>query len=239
MSTIPRVLYYFVFLITFLTVIVVLSGCVDLAGNQRAVIKKQGTRSASKIKATKQSRKAFSYQGEIYTMRGGLGIFSTGMNQLRVTSKERFHVPSSSIMWYHAGKVAKSIIEHAHSHPHQPVILIGHSLGANEQIKVARRLEKEGINVDLLVTVDAVSQTIVPKNVKQVLNVYKPGYVPMFSGLKLKAVSPAVTHIENVNVNKLKGVSVNHFTLDRNNLVQEMILDKIEKVLIHAKSKDA
>lgn len=220
--------------IKWILVCVFLTGCVDLAGNQHTVLKRMGYYN----KVPSSSKKPH-YKGEIYTMRGGLGVFSTGMNQLRVASHQRFGVPASSIMWYHAGQVAKDVIAREQTRQkHEPVILIGHSLGANEQIKVARRLERKGVSVDLLVTVDAVSQSVVPANVKHVLNVYKPGYVPMFSGLKVKAVNPASTIVENVNVNDLPGVEVNHFTLDKHQVVQERILAAIEKVLIDAKRKD-
>ena len=102
---------------------------------------------------------------------------------------------------------------------------------------MARNLNAAGIPVALLVTVDAVSQTIVPPNVKHALNVYKPGFVPMFSGLKLRAVDPGATVIENVNVNNLKGVDVNHFTIDKDTVVQDLILDRVKKVLINGNRK--
>lgn len=222
--------HHFMFLFFFLLSLIHLTGCVDLSGTQR-VFKAKTSSSGKKIKP---------YRGVVHTMRGGLGIFSIGMNQLSQASAERFDVPSSSIMWYHAGKVSQSIIQYHRTHAsRRPVVLIGHSLGANEQIKVARRLEKAGITVDLLVTVDAVSQTRVPANVKQALNVYQPGYVPMFSGLKLKAVNPKVTSIHNVDVTDLKGVHVNHFTIDKHQVVQEMILAQVEKVLRNAKNKES
>jgi alpha/beta superfamily hydrolase len=137
-------------------------------------------------------------------------------------------------MWYNAGDVSHDIIHrYYHQKRHRPIILVGHSLGANEQIKVARNLNAAGVPVALLVTVDAVSQTIVPPNVKQVLNVYKPGYVPMFSGLKLRAQNPKATSINNLNVAQLKEVHVNHFTIDKDEALQAMILDSVGKVLIN------
>lgn len=214
-----------------------LSGCVDLSGTKQSTEHKLVPNSHKTSIKNKKNQIAY---GEVHTMRGGLGIFSIGMNQLRDSCAERFHVPSSSIMWYNAGKVSQEVIRYHQTHKkHRPVVLIGHSLGANEQIKVARALDKAGIPVDLLVTVDAVSQTRVPPNVKYALNVYKPGFVPMFSGLKLKPVSPGSTKIDNINVNDLKGVSVNHFTIDKHQIVQEMILDQVEKVLANAKRKEA
>lgn len=218
---------YFILSIFSLFITLSLIGCVDL--------------SASRF-SNEQTSSSFVLQqrGEVHTMRGGLGVFSIGMNQLQVATAKRFKVPSSSSMWYNAGNVSRSIIAYHYKHQSQrPVILVGHSLGANEQIKVARNLGKAGIPVALLVTIDAVSPTRVPANVKHVLNIYKPGFVPMFSGLKLTAVNPEATQIENLNVNALKGMQVNHFTIDKDSVLQAMILNRIEKVLSNANRKGA
>ena len=59
----------------------------------------------------------------------------------------------------------------------------------------------------------------------------------MFSGLKLVAVNPNTTHIENVNVNTLEGIQVNHFTIDKDKIVQAMILEYVERVLSYANTK--
>lgn len=205
-----------------------LTACVDLSGTGLSAEKKSSI-----------GKRLLEQDGEVHTMRGGLGIFSIGMNQLQTTVTKRFNIPASSSMWYNAGNVSRSIITYHYTHKsHRPVILVGHSLGANEQIKVARNLGKVGIPVALLVTVDAVSPTYVPSNVQYVLNIYKPGYVPMFSGRILHADNPGKTHIENLNVNTLKGMQVNHFTLDKDKQVQARILNRIDKVLKDAKRKD-
>jgi len=222
---------YFLFLIT-----IVLVGCIDLSGTRLTPEKKSKAQSSSSKML--QKKKSPSFNGEVHTMRGGLGIFSIGMNQLRTAVAEQYKVPASSTMWYNAGHVGSSIVTYWYQHKSKrPIILIGHSLGANEQIKVARNLDKAGIPVALLVTVDAVSQTIVPANVKHALNFYKPGFVPMFSGLKLRAVNPGTTQIDNINVSTLNGVKVNHFTIDKDKVVQAIILDEVEKVLRNANRK--
>ena len=46
-------------------------------------------------------------------------------------------------------------------------------------------------------------------------------------------MNPDKTTIENVNVNSLKGINVNHFTIDKDKVVQALILDKVKKVLIN------
>ena len=208
-----------------------LSACVDLSGAGKYTPAKPA------VKSNKNLKKSAMKVGEVHTMLGGLGIFSKGMYKLRNSVANRYDIPADSIMWYNAGDLTRSIEKNYYAQvTHRPIILIGHSLGANEQIKVARNLNKDGIPVDLLVTVDAVSQTIVPPNVKEALNMYKPGFIPMFSGLKLRAVNPQATHIENVNVATLKDVQVNHFTIDKDDVVQDIILAKIKQVLSNANS---
>ncbi|HRD71286.1 MAG TPA: hypothetical protein PK657_14230 [Legionella sp.] len=213
-------------------IVITLSGCVDLSGSRSTYTAITHSSSANKHEPLKK--------GQVHTMRGGLGIFSIGMNQLRDKVSDRYKMQAYSTMWYNAGDVTRFIVKNYYKEKvHSPIILVGHSLGANEQIKVARNLNELGIPVALLVTVDAVSQTIVPPNVHYALNVYKPGYVPMFSGLKLRAVNPDKTIINNLNVNSLKEVQVNHFTIDKDKVVQAIILDKVDKVLINGKQKHA
>ncbi|BCA95046.1 hypothetical protein TUM19329_14070 [Legionella antarctica] len=220
-----------------------LTGCVDLSGAKLTPEKKVAYHSNKSLKSSSQKKKTnrSKSQGEVHTMLGGLGMFSVGMNTVRDDiAKQYKSVSASSNMWYNAGDVTKAITHYYYTHKiHRPIILMGHSLGANEQIKVARNLNAAGVPVELLVTVDAVSQTIVPPNVKHVLNVYKPGYIPMFSGLRLKAVDPNATRIKNINVDNLKELNVNHFTIDKDKVVQAMILDEVKRVIIDGNRKSA
>lgn len=198
------------------------SGCVDLSG----------TRYHSTQKHLEQPKKHSPYYGEVHTMLGGLGLFSTGMQELRDSVDATYAVPARNDIWYNAGHVVRLVENYYYTHKHRrPVILVGHSLGANEQIKVARSLNKVNIPVDLLITVDAVSQTSVPPNVKHAMNFYKQGYVPMFSGLRLRAVDPVKTRVDNIDVTTLKGVKVNHFTIDKDPVVQAMMMAEIKKVI--------
>jgi hypothetical protein len=213
--------------------LLMLQGCVDLSGSRSNYVKKQNT-------IPTIEKKHSPYNGEVHTMLGGLGLFSRGMVTIKDSVATRYDIPAYNTIWYNAGHVSHFIIdEYYQQKDHKPVILVGHSLGANEQIKVARNLNAAGVPVALLVTVDAVSQTIVPSNVKEVLNVYKSGYVPMFSGLKLRAVDSTKTHIDNFNVALLKGNKVNHFTIDKDPVVQELILARIKKVVVNGKKKDS
>ena len=167
-------------------------------------------------------------------MRGGLGgIFSKGMNRLQDTLENDYQIKASSTVWYKANGLSHSIIEDYKTKKIRgPIILVGHSLGANEQIKVARQLARSNIPVALLMTVDAVSPVTVPPNVAHVFNIYRPSFDPVFSGLPLKAMDPIRTHIDNININTIKNIDVNHFTMDGNKQVQRLMLNQVLAALI-------
>ncbi len=193
-----------------------LTGCIDLAVNQ-------SRHSQASLKLTRYSK------GEIYTMRGGLGgVFSKGMNHLEDTLADEYGVHAYSTVWFKARALSDSLIKrYATKQIHGPIILVGHSLGANDQIAVARNLARANVPVALLITIDAVLPLGISSNVQQALNIYKPSFVPMFSGFSLSADNPKLTHVENFNVNKAKGIAVNHFTIDKDKTVQRLMLDRI------------
>lgn len=192
-----------------------LVSCMDLASNERS-------KKAALRKVTYKS-------GQVYTMRGLGGVFSRGMNHLEDELEDNHSVRTSSTIWYQANNLSDYIIKnHKDKTLQGPIILVGHSLGANEQIKVAKNLERANIPVELLLTVDAVAPIVVPGNVRHVFNIYKPGIVPMISGRTLKAADPVHTQIDNFNVNnRLKNVYMNHITIDKNSTVQKIMLDKV------------
>lgn len=200
-----------------------MTSCMDLASNES--------------KDKQASVKKISYrQGQVYTMRGLGGVFSRGMNRLEDTLENDHSIRTSSTIWYKFNNLSDFIIKnHKNNTLQGPIILIGHSLGANEQIKVAKNLARENIAVDLLLTVDAVAPIAVPANVKNVFNIYKPGLIPMISGRAPKAADPAQTHIDNYDVTKIKNLYVNHITIDKNNRMQKIMLDKVLATLQDAK----
>lgn len=193
-----------------------LTSCIDLAVNE----KRHQQLTANKSHYSK---------GEIYTMRGGLGgVFSKGMNHLEDTLADHYHISASSTVWFKAIALSDYIIKRYEAHEIKgPIILVGHSLGANDQIGVARQLAKRNIPVALLITIDPVLPLQIPSNVQHEINIYKPSFVPLFSGLSLKADDPEFTHVENVNVDTLKGMGVNHFTIDKHQYVQKLMVDNI------------
>lgn len=190
-------------------------GCIDIASND--------AKNKQVLKNTKHTI------GAVYTMRGGLGgIFSKGMNRLQDKLADQYHIYSYSTVWYKEYALSDYIIKRYKSGELQgPIILVGHSLGANDQIKVARNLARANVPVALLITVDAVSPLAVPPNVAEAVNIYYPAHVPIFSGQRLKAMDSERTHVENFNVITNNINNVNHFNIESNPIIQKMMVDKI------------
>jgi hypothetical protein len=206
---VSRAFFYLFLLLSGLS----LTGCFDLAGTQSLANDKNYI---------------FKTKAQVFVMRGGLGgVFSKGMNHLQTTLERQYRVRTESTVWYKANALSQFIIKnYGTKELPGPIVLAGHSLGANEQIKVAQNLARKNIPVALLITIDAVSPLEVPPNVKQVINIYKPSFVPLFSGLRVKAMDPIHTKIENIDVTASKSMAVNHFTIDKNADVQKLMLDR-------------
>lgn len=205
-----------------LFVIMILTGCIDLAVNN-------GKNKHSDVWKISHAK------GEVYTMRGGLGgVFSKGMNHLEDHLENDYKIYASSTVWFKGSTLSRHIIRNYRTQKvHAPIILVGHSLGANEQIQVAKDLNRAHIPVALLITVDAVIPDSIPPNVVHAFNIYKPSFIPLFSGLTLKAQNPVLTRVDNVNVTKIQGANANHFTIDSNREVQKLM---VKQVLLTLKS---
>ena len=104
----------------------------------------------------------------IYVFRGGLDIFSTGMNTLAKELKARGipAVAENFMEW----RDALADIEAAYRKRPYPIIIIGHSYGANTALLMSYQLAKSDIPVALLVFYDLTDSGKVPPNVRHVLN---------------------------------------------------------------------
>lgn len=181
--------------------------------------------------------------GHIYTMRGWLGIFSMGMNRLAKNTQKTFGICSTAVAYSEWKMLSEFISAKNKSRQLQhPLILIGHSYGADNQIKVAQELNKEHIAVDLLVTLDPVTPDLIPPNVKHELNLYKShphtDSIPVLRGMPLAAVDSSETRVENINLRPIlpkDAGDTTHFNIDDNKYAQQIIFREIYKLLLEYK----
>lgn len=129
------------------------------------------------VPASAQSRQTQtqSQQPRVYLLRGLANIFSLGMDDL--TAKLNARGIKASVHSY-ADLVALSnyAIEQATQGKRPtPVVIIGHSLGADAAVYMGNRLTAAGVPVPLVVTFDPVNYTIASAKIGKVVNYYQAG----------------------------------------------------------------
>lgn len=126
------------------------------------------------INYVRPEAKAFArpqYVGHVYLLRGFGDVFSRGLDDLGRKLRKR-GVKVQVISHAKWAIAADKIIADRKKHGMKPVVLIGHSLGANAAILMAKRLRAQDILVAYLVTFAATAPDPVPDNVGRVDNYY-------------------------------------------------------------------
>lgn len=119
-----------------------------------------------------------------------------------------------------------------------PLILAGHSLGGDDQVRVAKLLNTRGVSVDLLVLIDPNAPPAIPPNVKRCVVIFKSRLsldaVPIFRGVSARASAPDRTALTNVDLRTahvgFKTNAIDHFNISQNPGVQDMVLAEIAQV---------
>jgi pimeloyl-ACP methyl ester carboxylesterase len=144
--------------------------------------------------------------GNVCLIRGWRDLYSAGIDRLADDLRERgvaAHVFRDE-QWPDLADALKS--QYAINTDHDPLILIGFSYGADDALRVADELQKRGLAVDLLVTIDPVTPPAVPANVVTCLNFYEThsfwDVFPWLRGVPLKAVG--IGRLVNVDIRRTR-----------------------------------
>lgn len=147
--------------------------------------------------------------GEVYLIRGLANIFSLGLDG----DGKKFSgmgIENCVINHKHWRSIADDIIErNRKGQVSFPIVIIGHSLGANVTPQLATLIGKHNIEVSYAVMLDPVEPTSVGKNVKKISNYYIP------KSNKNKILSPKGDFkgvLDNIDVSIFGGF--NHFNID-------------------------
>ncbi len=210
---------------------VALGGCIDLTGLP--------TDPSAKTLSS-YAANSCQYPGHVYCMRGFLGIFSTGMDTFSQTLN-RWHIIQAAALADEAHEKFKHILLMAEKHNklHGPLILVGHSYGADDQIRTARYLDRHGCKVTLLLLLDPVTPPAIPINVRQCFVIYKShpltDWFPALRGVPVTAVNPRLTKVTNLNVRTMPVAfhesSIDHINISANPGVQKLMLSVVLHVL--------
>ncbi len=210
---------------------VLLGGCGDITG--------RGPAPLDRTVDTAQ-RELHARVGYVYCMRGWLGIFSTGMDSLAQKIDTQMSTPAVSVADEEWHRLQDWLIQqHDEGHLNEgPLILLGHSYGADDQIRVAETLKEHGMTVDLLVLIDPVTPPPVPDNVKRVYCVYYShpltDFYPAWRGVPAEVADPTKTPITNIDL-RLTDVGfdttvINHVNIEKVAGVHDMVMKQIEMV---------
>jgi hypothetical protein len=167
---------------------------------------------------------------EVLILRGLFNVFSLGMDDL-ASRLQRGPIRSSVHNHLSWSAIGQDIIarRRAGAAPTR-LVLIGHSLGGNDVISLARMLGQAGIGVDLVIPVDPTAPDPAPPNVRHLVNFYqssngfgaavRPG--ASFRGVLVNADLAT-------NRRDLNSAAVGHASIDKSPAVQREII-----ALVHA-----
>ena len=157
--------------------------------------------------------------GHIYLLRGLAGIFSTGLDVL----DEKLVGYSATTVRPHdfynslaqeAARLQKS--------GKGPIIIVGHSLGADAAIYMAEKMKTLGASVALIVTFGPTTNLVAPSNVAQVINYY--------TGSTLVTKGPGFRGSIS-KVNKNSAADINHLNIEKSNRFHANIISKIQTIV--------
>jgi pimeloyl-ACP methyl ester carboxylesterase len=109
-------------------------------------------------------------QKKVYLLRG-LTNLSPGIDQLAEELPRR-NIDATIANHAFSDTLAEEAIADCKSGRASSIILIGHSLGARAAVSMAEQLQKAGLRVALIVTIDPVVKSVVPNNVHLLKNFY-------------------------------------------------------------------
>jgi pimeloyl-ACP methyl ester carboxylesterase len=166
-------------------------------------------------------------RGSVVLLRGLGNVFSLGLDD--IGSKLRKQGVQVKVENHSAWTALANDIETRYAADKKsalPVIIMGHSWGANAALLMANELGKDHIPVDLVVTFDATSDIRVPANVRHAVNFYYPPGV----GKELKPAGGFRGKLENIDVSKLK-LGIDHLIIEKNEQLQAQVIPEVVKLV--------
>jgi hypothetical protein len=159
----------------------------------------------------------------VILLRGWFGVFSMGLDTVTDQLKAlgiKAEV-AGHLSWQNE---VSEILRERSAGRAGPLILVGHSQGANNVIDMARALEQSHVTVDLLITLSPFMQNRVPANVTKAINYYQaPGW-----GQPLEADQGF--HGKLINVNLADDPTISHIGIDKSTKIQTEIVREIAAV---------
>jgi hypothetical protein len=178
--------------------------------------------------ATRRPQKPLS--GQVYLFRGFANVFSTGLDTLG-KSLDAEGIKAEVLSLPRADVFARRIADRYRASKEQrPIVLVGHSLGADMTFTIASALQPMKIPVALIISFDPTGKGPVPGNVKKTLNFYTGGenlWSPVLPAPGFKG------DLANINVREgedaIKGIG--HFNVEKHPVLHARAVKEITRAL--------
>ncbi|MCU0789913.1 MAG: alpha/beta hydrolase [Nitratireductor sp.] len=164
----------------------------------------------------------YEYTGEVYLLRGLANVFSTGLDVMndRFRAKGVNSRVDNHSVWQ---TWADDILARAQNNQvSYPIIIMGHSLGGNASVQMARYLGDRGVKVTYVAAFDPTITTEPGPNVARVDNFFLPN---IRDGVPVNQVveGPGFTGtISNIDVRPMQGVD--HFNVEKQPQLQDRVI---------------
>lgn len=161
-------------------------------------------------------------RAHVYLLRGLMNIFSLGMDTL--AEKIQRHGIYATVHNYSAWQtLADRAAAAYHAGTEGPIILIGHSLGADAVMEMAAYLGTKGVPVALAVPFDGTQSFATPSNVGRLLNLTHADYGHMWRGPGFHGT------LANVDVSNDR--NIDHLNIDKSARLHAQVIAAILAVV--------
>ncbi|RKE72806.1 hypothetical protein DFP91_0679 [Pseudorhodoplanes sinuspersici] len=186
---------------------------------------------ASIERSTKSPSKRIAQSaGHVYLLRGLLNVFSLGMDDLAAKIQAR-GISASVHNHSEWQTLADDIIAKYKAGNRAPIILVGHSLGADAVMFMGEYLGKNRVPVALIVPFDGTGSFAASSNVARVMNLTQRDYAHMRRGAGFRG------ELSNIDMSGQPGID--HVNIDKSARLHTMVLNKIQAVLRRGGSRTA
>ena len=171
--------------------------------------------------ATIQLAKKGRFQGDVILVRGGFDVFSRGMDQM-ATKLVKKGVKAKVFKYTQTKQIADHIISNQKKFGRKPIVLIGHSWGANAIIRVAKILEKQKLKVTYMATFAATAPEPAPTNIKKLTNYYfkKDGW-----GKPVSTMKGFRGRLKNIDMSN--NPEIHHFNVEEQPRLQNQVIRNV------------
>lgn len=157
-------------------------------------------------------------RAHVYLLRGLFNVFSLGMDTIAdQLTKRGIHATVNNYSDWQS--LADAAVVAYKSGREGPIILIGHSLGADAVMEMADYLGQKGVPVALAVPIDGTASFATPRNVGRLFNVTQRSYAHMARG-------PGF-HGSLVNLDVSSDPSITHTNIDKSPRLQAQVISQV------------